>query len=45
MARLAELPGDMNFFTQITMEAAEDLEFLAAMKKARIAALWSVSKR
>jgi radical SAM superfamily enzyme YgiQ (UPF0313 family) len=36
MARLADLPGDMNFFTQITMEAAEDLEFLAAMKKARI---------
>lgn len=36
MARLAELPGDMNFFTQITMESAEDLEFLDAMKKARI---------
>lgn len=36
MARLAELPSDMNFFTQITMEAAEDIPFLAAMKKARI---------
>ena len=36
MARLAELPADMNFFTQITMEAAEDTQFLDAMKKARI---------
>ena len=36
MARLAELPTDMVFFTQITMEAAEDVEFLEAMKKARI---------
>ena len=36
MARLAELPKDMVFFTQITMEAAEDIEFLDAMKKARI---------
>ena len=36
MARLAELPGDMNFFTQITMEAAEDPEFLDAMKLAKI---------
>ena len=36
MARLAELPGDMNFFTQITMEAAEDPSFLDAMRKARI---------
>ena len=36
MARLAELPADMNFFTQITMEAAEDIQFLDAMKKARI---------
>jgi radical SAM superfamily enzyme YgiQ (UPF0313 family) len=36
MARLAELPKDMVFFTQITMEAAEDAEFLEAMKKARI---------
>ncbi len=36
MARLAELPDDMVFFTQITMEAAEDIEFLDAMKAARI---------
>ena len=36
MERLSELPGDMNFFTQITMEAAEDTKFLDAMKKARI---------
>jgi radical SAM superfamily enzyme YgiQ (UPF0313 family) len=36
MERLAELPDDMNFFTQITMEAAEDTKFLDAMKKARI---------
>ncbi len=36
MARLAELPKDMVFFTQITMEAAEDTEFLDAMRKARI---------
>jgi len=36
MARLAKLPSDMNFFTQITMEAAEDPEFLRAMHKARI---------
>jgi radical SAM superfamily enzyme YgiQ (UPF0313 family) len=36
MARLAELPTDMVFFTQITMEAAEDTQFLDAMKKARI---------
>lgn len=36
MERLAKMPGDMNFFTQITMEAAEDPEFLDAMRKARI---------
>jgi len=36
MARLAKLPGDMYFFTQITMEAAEDPEFLTAMRRARI---------
>jgi radical SAM superfamily enzyme YgiQ (UPF0313 family) len=36
MERLSELPSDMNFFTQITMEAAEDTRFLDAMKKARI---------
>ena len=36
MERLSELPKDMTFFTQITMEAAEDTGFLDAMKKARI---------
>jgi radical SAM superfamily enzyme YgiQ (UPF0313 family) len=36
MAALAELPDDMVFFTQITMEAAEDTDFLDAMRKARI---------
>ena len=36
MRRLAELPVDMVFFTQITMEAAEDPHFLDAMRKARI---------
>jgi hypothetical protein len=36
MHRLAKLPSDMNFFTQITMEAAEDPEFLDAMREARI---------
>ncbi|CAN5590791.1 radical SAM protein [soil metagenome] len=36
MDRLAQLPSDMIFFTQITMEAAEDEEFLDAMHRARI---------
>ncbi len=36
MEKLAALPDDMVLFTQITMEAAEDEEFLAAMRKARI---------
>jgi radical SAM superfamily enzyme YgiQ (UPF0313 family) len=36
MARLALLPPDMVFFTQITMEAAEDPAFLEAMRKANI---------
>jgi radical SAM superfamily enzyme YgiQ (UPF0313 family) len=36
MARMAMLPKDMCFFTQITMEAAEDPEFLDAMRNARI---------
>src|SRR5918911_780264 len=36
MARLAELPADMVFFTQITMEAAEDEAFLDAMRRANI---------
>jgi radical SAM superfamily enzyme YgiQ (UPF0313 family) len=36
MARLAELPDDLVFYTQITMEAAEDPKFLEAMQRARI---------
>ncbi len=36
MSRLAQLPKDTVFFTQITMEAAEDPDFLEAMGKARI---------
>jgi radical SAM superfamily enzyme YgiQ (UPF0313 family) len=36
MARLAQLPSDTIFFTQITMEAAEDTEFLDAMRAANI---------
>lgn len=36
MSRLALLPKDTVFFTQITMEAAEDPDFLAAMHKAKI---------
>ena len=36
MSRLAQLPSDTVFFTQITMEAAEDPQFLEAMKAARI---------
>ena len=36
MEQLAKLPDDTVMFTQITMEAAEDPEFLAAMRKARI---------
>src|SRR5256714_411408 len=36
MSRLAALPKDMIFFTQITMEAAEDPQFLDAMRAARI---------
>ncbi len=36
MHRLAQLPKDMCFFTQITMEAAEDPAFLDAMCAARI---------
>ena len=36
MDRLSQLPADMIFFTQITMEAAEDTEFLNAMRKAHI---------
>lgn len=36
MKAMEALPSDMNFFTQITMEAAEDEEFLRAMNRARI---------
>jgi radical SAM superfamily enzyme YgiQ (UPF0313 family) len=36
MARLAELPDDLVFYTQITMEAAEDPAFLRAMRRANI---------
>jgi radical SAM superfamily enzyme YgiQ (UPF0313 family) len=36
MEALAELPDDMVFYTQITMESAEDPAFLTAMRKAKI---------
>jgi hypothetical protein len=36
MDRLAKLPKDTVFFTQITMEASEDPEFLDAMNRAHI---------
>lgn len=36
MEAMSRLPSDMVFFTQITMEAAEDSAFLDAMSKARI---------
>jgi len=36
MALLAQLPDDLVFYTQITMEAAEDAEFLDAMRRAHI---------
>ena len=36
MALLARLPKDLVFYTQITMEAAEDPEFLEAMRRAGI---------
>jgi len=36
MEALAALPADTVFFTQITMEAAEDPEFLDAMRRAHI---------
>ena len=36
MDALAKLPDDLVFYTQITMEAAEDPNFLAAMRRARI---------
>ncbi len=36
MAELAKLPKDMVFFTQITMESAEDPDYLDAMRRANI---------
>ncbi len=36
MAELAKLPQDMVFITQITMESAEDNEYLDAMRRANI---------
>ena len=36
MACLEQLPDDMVFYTQITMEAAEDPTFLAAMRRAHL---------
>ncbi len=36
MAQLAKLPDDLVFYTQITMEAAEDPEFLQAMRRGHI---------
>jgi radical SAM superfamily enzyme YgiQ (UPF0313 family) len=36
MDALAQLPDDLVFYTQITMEAAEDPEFLKAMRRAHI---------
>ena len=36
MEELAKLPKDMVFFTQITMESAEDTDYLDAMRRAKI---------
>lgn len=36
MEELAKLPKDMVFYTQITMEAGEDVEYLDAMRRANI---------
>ena len=36
MTRLEQLPDDLVFYTQITMEAAEDPMFLSAMRRAHI---------
>jgi radical SAM superfamily enzyme YgiQ (UPF0313 family) len=36
MERLSKLPHDMVFFTQITMEAADDPDYLEAMRLARV---------
>ena len=45
MEQMSKLPADMNFFTQITMEAAEDPEYLDAMRRRAFAARWSASSR
>ena len=45
MAQLEQLPDDLVFYTQITMEAAEDAEFLKAMRGRRSAARSSASNR
>jgi radical SAM superfamily enzyme YgiQ (UPF0313 family) len=45
MAALEQLPDDTVFFTQITMEAAEDPEYLDAMRRARVRVRWSASSR
>ncbi len=36
MARMEDLPDDMVFYTQVTMEVAEDPEYLKAMRRAHI---------
>ncbi len=36
MIKLCSLPGDMVFFTQVGLDAAEDIEYLDAMRKAHI---------
>jgi radical SAM superfamily enzyme YgiQ (UPF0313 family) len=36
LTQMAKLPADMVFFTQATLEAAEDTDFLDAMRKANI---------
>lgn len=36
MKKMSKLPSDMVFFTQITMEAGEDTQFLDSMRDARI---------
>jgi radical SAM superfamily enzyme YgiQ (UPF0313 family) len=36
MARMEALPDDMVFYTQVTMEVAEDPEYLKAMRRAHI---------
>ena len=45
MAQLSKLPQDMVFYTQITMEAAEDAAFLRRCKRPISRGLWSESNR